>query len=188
FRDVGDVAGDFLGPELGVAGLDLELLDVDRGVHVLLDQLLADKDRVLEVVAAPGHEGDEHVATEGELAHVRARPVGEDLTLRHVLPRLDDRLLVDARVLVRALELRQVVDVGPDLLALVGPVKGLDAHDDPARVHGVDDPGPAAYRGRPGVLHRDVLHARAHQGRLGPPEGDHPPLHVRAHARAAGVG
>jgi hypothetical protein len=28
--DVGDVAGDLLGAQLGVAGLDLELLDVDR--------------------------------------------------------------------------------------------------------------------------------------------------------------
>ena len=36
--DVGDVAGDLLGAELGVAGLDLELLDVDRGEEVLLDQ------------------------------------------------------------------------------------------------------------------------------------------------------
>jgi hypothetical protein len=44
-----------------------------------------------------------------------------------VHPDLDDRLLVDARVLVAALELRQVVDVGADLLALVGAVLGLDA-------------------------------------------------------------
>ena len=35
FRHVRDVARDFLGPELGVARLDLELLDVDRGVVVL---------------------------------------------------------------------------------------------------------------------------------------------------------
>ena len=34
--DVRDVAGDFLRPELGVAGGDLEFLDVDRGVDVLL--------------------------------------------------------------------------------------------------------------------------------------------------------
>ena len=85
--DVRDVAGDLLGAELGVAGLDLELLDVDRGVHVLLDQLLADQDRVLEVVAAPGHEGHEHVAAQGQLAHVGAGPVGQDLALGHVLRR-----------------------------------------------------------------------------------------------------
>ena len=39
--DVGDVAGDLFRPELGVARFDLELLDVDRGVVVVADQLLA---------------------------------------------------------------------------------------------------------------------------------------------------
>ena len=36
--DVRDVAGDLLGPELGVAGVDLVLLDVDRGEDVVLDE------------------------------------------------------------------------------------------------------------------------------------------------------
>ena len=40
FRNVRDVARDLLGPELGVAGHHLEFLDVDRGEHVLLDDLL----------------------------------------------------------------------------------------------------------------------------------------------------
>ena len=35
FRDVRDVAGDLLRPELGVARHDLELLDVDRGEDVV---------------------------------------------------------------------------------------------------------------------------------------------------------
>ena len=55
--DVGDVAGDLLGAELGVAGLDRLLDDVEGGEDVLLDELLADDDGVLEVVAPPGHEG-----------------------------------------------------------------------------------------------------------------------------------
>ena len=39
--DVRDVPGDLLRPELGVAGVDLVLLDVDRGQHVVLDDALA---------------------------------------------------------------------------------------------------------------------------------------------------
>ncbi len=35
FRDVRNVAGDFLRPELGVAGHHLEFLDVDRGEDVV---------------------------------------------------------------------------------------------------------------------------------------------------------
>ena len=41
--DVGDVAGDLLGAELGVAGLQLVLLDVDAREEVLLDEALADR-------------------------------------------------------------------------------------------------------------------------------------------------
>ena len=43
--DVGDVAGDVLRPELGVAGHDLELFDVDRGEDVVLHDPLGDQDR-----------------------------------------------------------------------------------------------------------------------------------------------
>ena len=66
--DVRDVARDLFLAELGVARDALELLDVDRGEDVVLDQALADEDRVLEVVAAPRHERDEHVLAERELA------------------------------------------------------------------------------------------------------------------------
>ena len=41
----------------------------------------SETDRVLEVVAAPRHEGDEHVAPERQLALVGARPVGDDVAL-----------------------------------------------------------------------------------------------------------
>src|SRR6187200_715952 len=43
FRDVRNVARDFLRPELGVAGHDLELLDMDRGEHVVLDDALGEQ-------------------------------------------------------------------------------------------------------------------------------------------------
>ena len=88
--DVGNVARDFFRSQLGVARFDFELLDVDRGVVVLLDQLFADQDRVFEVVTAPGHEGHQHVAAERQLALLGARTVGDDLTLH-------DALALDAR-------------------------------------------------------------------------------------------
>ena len=86
-RDVRDVAGELLLAELRLADLDLELLDVDRGVGVVLHQPLADDDRVLEVVAVPGHERDQHVAAQGQLAVVRGGAVGDDLALLHLLAR-----------------------------------------------------------------------------------------------------
>ena len=41
--EVRDVPGDLLGAELGVAGVDLVLVDVDRREHVVLHQPLADR-------------------------------------------------------------------------------------------------------------------------------------------------
>ena len=67
-RAVRDVAGDLLVAELGRAGVDLVLLDVDRGELVVLDQALREDDRVLEVVALPGHEGDQAVLAQRDLA------------------------------------------------------------------------------------------------------------------------
>src|SRR6478735_5659306 len=111
FADVRDVLGDLFLAQLRVARDALELLDVNRGVDVLLGDALADEDRVFEVVALPGHERDDHVLTERELTHVRRRTVGKHVTLLHVFARADDRLLVVAGALVGALVLGQVIDV-----------------------------------------------------------------------------
>src|SRR5581483_4564663 len=78
-RDIGDIAGDLFRTQLGVARLDLELFDVDRGVIVFLDQLFADQDRVFEVVAAPRHERHQDVPPQRQLAFVRAWTVGQHL-------------------------------------------------------------------------------------------------------------
>ena len=86
FRDVRNVARDFLGPELGVARHHLEFIDVDRGEHVVLDDPLGEQDRVLEVVAVPRHERDEHVAAEREIAEIGRGTVGDDVALATLSP------------------------------------------------------------------------------------------------------
>ena len=84
--EVRDVPGDLLGAELGVAGVDLVLVDVDRGEHVVLDETLAEDDGVLEVVALPRHEGDEQVLAERQLAIIGGRAVGEDVPFATLSP------------------------------------------------------------------------------------------------------
>ena len=81
FADVGNVAGELLAAQLGLADFDVELFDVDRGVRVVLHQLFADDDGVFEVEAVPGHEGDQHVAAQGQLAVVGGGAVGDDVAL-----------------------------------------------------------------------------------------------------------
>ena len=175
---VRDVPGDLLGAQLGVPGVDLVLLDVDRGEDVVLDQPLGQDDRVLVVVPLPGHERDQQVLAERHLAVVGARPVGDDLTDLDPVALVDDDLLVDAGALVGPAELVQPVGlpgavVGHDRAVVGGEVldhAGLLRDD---HVTGVDR-GPQ-------------LHPGADQRRLGPQQRHRLALHVGAHERAVGV-
>ena len=144
FRDVRNVARDLLGPELGVARHDLELLDVDRGEDVVGDDALGEQDRILVVVAVPRHERDEHVAAERQVAEIGRRTVGDDVALVDVVAHANQRTLVDAGVLVRALELHQPVDIHAGL-ARMEIFRRPD--DDTRRVDLVDDAAAACADG-----------------------------------------
>src|SRR6185437_17107839 len=108
--DVGNVPRDLFRSELRVARFDFELFDVDRGVVVLFHEALGNENRVFEVVTAPRHECDEHVASECKLAAVSTWTVSNDLPLGNTLADVDDRTLIDTSVLVRSLELDQRVN------------------------------------------------------------------------------
>ena len=174
FRDVGDVAGELFAAQLGLADLDLELFDMDRGVDVVAHQLFADDDRVFEVVAVPGHERDQHVSAQRELTLVGRGPVGQDLALLDLLADLDHRLLVQAGALVQADVLPHLVNVGlvdDDAVRIdVGDRAILLGLDDHSRVD----------RDRP-------LEPGGDDRRLGDQERHRLPLHVRAHQRTVGV-
>ncbi|CAB4967503.1 unannotated protein [freshwater metagenome] len=176
--DVRDVPGDLLGAELGVAGVDLVLLDVDRGEDVVLHEALRQDDRVLVVVALPRHERDEQVLAERHLRGVGARAVGDDLALLDPLALVDDGLLVDARALVAAAELRQAVR----------PAGAVVVHDgDVVRRELLDDAGLLGQHDVTGVDRGAVLHAGADERRLAAQQRDRLAHHVRAHEGAVGV-
>ena len=105
---VGDVAGDLLRPELGVAGVDLVFLDMDGGIHILLHQPLVQQHSILVVVALPGHKAHQDIAAQGDLALIGGRAVGQHggiIAAVDALAHRDDRLLIDARAVVGAQEL-----------------------------------------------------------------------------------
>ena len=96
-------------------------------------------------------------------------------------PSVDDGLLVDAGVLVRAAELEERVDVRAEVAGLAVLVLRLDAHDDAPGVDRVDDAVPLAEDDGARVAGDDALEARADERRLGPEERHRLALHVRAH-------
>ena len=123
-----------------------------------------------------------------ELALLRARTVGDDLTLHDAVARAHDRLLVDAGVLVRALELRELIDVRADLTReLRGVVLAFDAHDDALGVDRVHDAVALGQDHGAGVARGDAFHAGADQRRLGDEQRHGLTLHVRTHQRAVRV-
>src|SRR5690606_13501220 len=167
--------------ELGVTSDALELLDVNRGVDVVLDDALGDEDRVLEVVATPRHERDDDVLAEGELAHVAGRAIRDDVADLHAVAGANDGALVVTGALVGALELQQAVDVreGP------GFTLGLD--DDARRVDRLDDAVALRDETDARVTRDAVLDPRADDRRVRADRRNGLALHVRAHERAVGV-
>src|SRR5216684_707762 len=185
--DVGNVARDFLGAEFGVARFDFVLLDVNRSVIVVLHQFFADQDGVFEVVAAPREKRHEDVAPQGQLAALGARAVGQHLALFHAVAHAHERLLADAGVLVRTLELDELIDVRTHFAAEHAGVIGLHAHDDALGVDLIDDAFALAEYDRAGIARSDAFHAGADERRFTLDQRHSLALHVGTHQRAVGV-
>src|ERR1039458_215672 len=187
-RDIRNVAGDFLRPELGVAGFDFEFFNVDRSVVVFLDELLADQDGVFEVVPAPGHEGHQHVASQGQFAQVGTRTIGQHRALGDALAHPHNRLLIDTGVLVAPLEFGELVDVRAHLARKLAFMRrAFHAYDDAFAIHRIDDAGALVEHHGAGIARRDHLHAGAHIRSVGAQERHGLALHVGTHQRAVGV-
>src|SRR5204862_4498209 len=107
------------------------------GEVVLAHDALRDQDGVLEIVATPGHEGDEDVAPERELAHFGRRAIGDHVAALHAVPRQHDRTLIHAGVLVRSLVLHEIVDVDAGING-TGELVRLD--DAPRRIDALGHP------------------------------------------------
>ena len=78
---------------------------MDGGVNILLHQTLAEQNGVLVVVALPGHESDQRVLAQGDLAVLSGRAVSDDLADLHVIAFVDDGFLIVAVGLVAPGEL-----------------------------------------------------------------------------------
>src|SRR5690606_14944609 len=176
--DVGDLAGDLLGAQLGLARVDLVFLDVDRGEDVLFDQALGQHDGVLVVVALPGHVRHEEVLAERHLTGLGGRSVGEHLAFLDPLAFFDDGALVEAGALVGAAELVDPVGLAGAVVGQDGDVVGGDVLDDTGLLRQDDVAG---------VGGRAVLHTGTHERGLGTQQWHRLTLHVGAHERPVGV-
>ncbi|MNK72514.1 hypothetical protein D3C87_919930 [compost metagenome] len=184
--DVRDVGGDFLRPQLGVAGNAGQLFDVDRGVTILFHHALGEQDGVFEVVAVPRHEGDQHVLAQGQFTDVGGRTIGQHVATRHHVAHFHQRTLVDAGVLVGAGVLDQVVDIHAGV-GRVGDLGLVDLDHDAAGVDLHDLAATTGVHGHTRVTGHGAFDTGTHQ-RLLRTQGRHGlTLHVGAHQCAVGV-
>src|SRR5581483_262644 len=99
-----------------------------------------DQNRVFEVVSAPRSEGDQNVSSQRQLAMIRARTVGDHLTLGYALSFNHNRLLVNASVLVGTFEFRELVDIATDFTRKLSRMMlALDAHNDAFRIDRINN-------------------------------------------------
>ncbi len=157
---------------------------MNRGKNIILDDSLIEKDRILEIIPIPRHEGDEDVAAKRQIAEVGRGAVGDDIALAHIIADAHQRFLVDAGRLVRALELHHPVDINSGL-AGVGFLGSPD--HDARRIDLVDEPGAPRRDGGAGIPCDDGFHASADKRSVGPNERHGLALHIGAHERAVGV-
>ena len=102
--DVGDIPGNLLRAQLGVAGFQLVFFNVNGRVSVLTDNSLVDEDRVLVVIPLPGGKANQHILAQADFAVAGGGAVGNDLALFHPFALGDNGPLVDAGPLVGALD------------------------------------------------------------------------------------
>ena len=104
-------------------------------------------------------------------------------------PLSHDRLLADAGVLVGALELGELIDVGAHFARKLAFVRSaaFHANDDALGIHRIHHAGALADDHRARIARGDVLHAGADVRRFGAQQRHGLALHVRSHQRAVGV-
>ena len=151
---------------------------MDRRQHVVLHEPFAQDDRVFEVVALPRHERHEQVLAQREFAVIGRGAIGEDVTLLHFVAFAHARLLVDTGVLVRSLELQQLVDLLAERLVVDRDEATVEVGHH-AIVLGEDHVG--------GIARGAAFDTGADIGRLGHDKWHRLALHVRAHQRSVGV-
>src|SRR6185437_15958542 len=190
--DVRNFLGDFFLAALRVANVQLELLDVDRRIHVVLHQTLAQHDCILEVVSVPRHERYRDVRAERELALFRGRTVGEYVAGRNLLAAIYQRSLIDRGVLVGAPVLLDLVPVvlrqtreRPIAVLLLLSLIRVD--DDLVRGDARYHTCTQRYDDRAGIARDLLLQSGTAHRRTRIEERNCLTLHVRAHQRAVGV-
>ena len=111
---------------------------MDRSVQVILDETFTDQYCVFEVVASPGHKGDQDIPSQCQLSLFGTRAIGKHLAFLNRVTFVNQGLLIDTGVLIGAFELGQLVNIHTCVLVLLS-LFSQDTNDDPFGVDAIHD-------------------------------------------------
>ena len=159
---------------------------------VFLDNLFADEDGILEVVAVPRHKRYQHVTAKSQFPVAGARSVNNDLAFAHGVPFMHQNLLVDTGGGIGPHELADRVN--PDTLfrvvlkSFLG-LRQLAVHryDYLIAVYGGDFASFGSGHDRTGIARHALLKSGGNQRRFGDQQWHCLSLHVRPHQGTVGV-
>ncbi|CNP95075.1 Uncharacterised protein [Neisseria gonorrhoeae] len=108
---VRNIAGNVFRTQLGIAGNDIQFLNVNRSIAVVRSHFFGNQNRVFVVVTVPRHEGDGHILTQSQFAQIGGRAVGHQIAALQNIACFDSRTLVDVGRLIGTGEFNQIVNI-----------------------------------------------------------------------------
>ena len=108
---VRNIAGNIFRTQLGVAGNNIQFLNVNRSIAVVCSHFFGNQNRVFIVITVPRHEGDGHVLTQSQFAQIGGCAVSNQIAALQNVASFDGRTLVDIGRLVGTGEFNQVVNI-----------------------------------------------------------------------------
>lgn len=175
FRNIGNLAGNFLRAKLCITGIALVFLNMNGCVQVALYKVFIQKDCVLIVVAFPRHIGNDDVIAQRQLTVVSCRAICNGLSGRHPITLVYDRYLIYAGSLVGTQEFLELVAV--DIPIVSSDLDRICCNIDDFAIM-------LRQNHNAGVAGGLVLHTGANQRRLGTEKGYGLTLHICTHEGA----
>ena len=182
---VGNIAGNFLRPQLGITRHDHEFFDVNRGIAVFCHHTLANQNRILEVIAVPRHKGDQHILTDGDFAQIGRSTIRHHIAFGQAVTLLHDGALVDIGILVRTLVFDEVVDVHTHFTR--HSFRVIHTHHNTGGIHVIYDTTTHGRNDGTGIHRSNALNPRTDHRFFRTQHRNRLTRHVRTHQRAVRI-
>ncbi len=185
FANVGNITGDFLWPQLGVASDTSQFLYVDAGKSILFDHALRYQNGIFEVVSIPRHERDAHILAQSQFTHVDGRTISKYVAGADHITWLDQGSLVDTGVLIGAGKFCQGVDIHTRIARFYFRVS--DPDHDTTGINTVYHATTFGDDADSGIQSDIALHTGANKRLFSAERWHSLALHIRAHERSVSI-